>query len=234
MEPLKEFFHDKDVQSVLDIGTGTGDFLHVLTTVFPGAAITGVDPDSNSMEEAARKFPEVTFQKMGAEKLLFKANTFDVAGISMALHHLPKIQKSLKEIKRVVKPGGWIIVSELVSDNLNPAQEVHKMIHHFRSRIDRILGVSHRETFKKAEIIQMIKDAGISIQFYFDYNQSENPAESKGDIEEKVEKMTQLLEKIKGQPEYDLLQPQISEIKEKALQYGFQLATRVVIVGRNY
>lgn len=234
MEPLKDFFHDKDVQYVLDIGTGTGDFLQVLTAVFPGAVITGVDPDSISLGEAARKFPEVTFQKMGAEKLLFKANTFDVAGISMALHHLPKIQKSLKEIKRVVKPGGWIIVSELFSDNLNPAQEVHKFFHHFRSRIDRVLGVCHRETFKKAEIIQMIKDAGIPIQFYFDYNHEINIADHKGNIEEKVEKMKQMLEKIKGFPEYDLMKPQIDEFRKNAFIHGFQPATRVVIIGRNY
>lgn len=232
MEQLKDFFHDKNVKSILDVGTGTGDFLKVLTEDFPGAAIVGVDPDSKSMEEAAKKFPGITFQKMGAEKLLFKANSFDVVSISMALHHLPKIQKSLKEIKRVVKPGGWIIVSELFSDNLNPAQEAHKMYHHFRSSIDRLLGMCHRETFKKAEIIQMVKDAGILIQFYFEHTPNLNMIENKTDLKMWVEKMKQNLERISGLPDYEILKPKIMEFRENAAAHGFQPATRVVIVGK--
>jgi ubiquinone/menaquinone biosynthesis C-methylase UbiE len=232
MEQLKDFFHDKNVKSILDVGTGTGDFLKVLTEDFPGAAIVGVDPDSKSLEEAAKKFPEITFQKMGAEKLLFKANSFDVVSISMALHHLPKIQKSLKEIKRVVKPGGWIIVNELFSDNLNPAQEVQKMFHHFRSRVDRLLGICHRETFKKAEIIQMVKDAGIPIQFYFEHTPNVNMIENKTDLEMWVEKMKQNLERISGLPDYEILKLQIIEFRENAAAHGFQPATRVVIVGK--
>ncbi len=232
MEQLKDFFHDKNVKSILDVGTGTGDFLKVLTEDFPGAAIVGVDPDSKSLEEAAKKFPEITFQKMGAEKLLFKANSFDVVSISMALHHLPKIQKSLKEIKRVVKPGGWIIVNELFSDNLNPAQEVQKMFHHFRSRVDRLLGICHRETFKKAEIIQMVKDAGIPIQFYFEHTPNVNMIENKTDLEMWVEKMKQNLDRINGLPDYEILKPQIMEFRENAAAHGFQPATRVVIVGK--
>jgi 2-polyprenyl-3-methyl-5-hydroxy-6-metoxy-1,4-benzoquinol methylase len=232
MEQLKDFFHDKNVKSILDVGTGTGDFLKVLTEDFPSAAIVGVDPDSKSLEEAAKKFPEITFQKMGAEKLLFKANSFDVVSISMALHHLPKIQKSLKEIKRVVKPGGWIIVNELFSDNLNPAQEVQKMFHHFRSRVDRILGICHRETFKKAEIIQMVKDAGIPIQFYFEHTPNVNMIENKTDLEMWVEKIKQNLERISGLPDYEILKPKIIEFRENAAAHGFQPATRVVIVGK--
>jgi ubiquinone/menaquinone biosynthesis C-methylase UbiE len=150
----------------------------------------------------------------------------------MALHHLPKIQKSLKEIKRVVKPGGWIIVNELFSDNLNPAQEVQKMFHHFRSRVDRILGICHRETFKKAEIIQMVKDAGIPIQFYFEHTPNVNMIENKTDLEMWVEKIKQNLERISGLPDYEILKPKIIEFRENAAAHGFQPATRVVIVGK--
>src|SRR5690606_33972620 len=137
MKQLKDFFADKTVSKILDTGTGTGDFIEVLKEVFPKAKITGIDPNTESLQEAAIKYPELTLAEMNAEKLEFTDNSFDLASISMALHHLPDIQKALKEMQRVVKPRGWIIVNELFSDNLNQAEEVHKMFHHFRSKIDR-------------------------------------------------------------------------------------------------
>lgn len=232
MEKLLNFFQGKEVTSILDVGTGSGDFVGVLKDVFPEARITGVDPDGESLQEATKKYPEVSFVEMRAERLEFADNTFDLASISMALHHLPDIQTSLKEMQRVVKCGGWIIVNELFSDNLNPAQEVHKMFHHFRSKIDRLTGINHNETFEKEQIIQMVKEAGIQIQFYFENNQETNLIEKEGELEIRLEKMVQHLEKIKGLPEFEIFKPQIELFRERALKHGFQPATRIVVVGK--
>ena len=169
---------------------------------------------------------------MSAEKLDFADNTFDLASISMALHHLPDIQTSLMEMQRVVKCGGWIIVNELFSDNLSPAQEVHKMFHHFRSKIDRLIGVNHNETFEKEQILHMVKSAGIQVQFYFETMQETNLIEKEGELETMLQKMKQHLEKIKGLTEYEIFKPQIDVFRESALQNGFQPATRVVVVGK--
>jgi ubiquinone/menaquinone biosynthesis C-methylase UbiE len=232
MEKLLNFFQGKEVTSILDVGTGSGDFVGVLLDVFPEARIIGVDPDGESLQEATKKYPEVSFVEMRAERLEFADNTFDLASISMALHHLPDIQTSLKEMQRVVKCGGWIIVNELFSDNLNPAQEVHKMFHHFRSKIDRLTGINHNETFEKEQIIQMVKEAGIQIQFYFENNQETNLFEKEGELEIRLEKMEQHLEKIKGLPEFEIIKPQIEVFRERALKHGFQPATRIVVVGK--
>jgi 2-polyprenyl-3-methyl-5-hydroxy-6-metoxy-1,4-benzoquinol methylase len=150
----------------------------------------------------------------------------------MALHHLSKVKKGLKELKRVVKPEGWIIINELFSDNLNPAQEVHKMFHHFRSTIDRLTGINHRETFRKEEIIQIIRQAGISIQFFFEHKRDVNLVGGEGELEKRVEKLKVAIEKIKGRPEYEELLPQIDGFRKKAMEHGFQPATNVVVVGR--
>ena len=149
MEPLTNYFKDIVVNNVLDVGSGCGGFIPVIKQTFPDAKITGTDPDIRSLETARQKFPEVNFLEMEAEKLQFEDNYFDVAAISMALHHLPGVKKGLKEMRRVVKPEGWIIINELISNNLNPAQEVHKMYHHFRSRIDRLTGIYHRKVSPK-------------------------------------------------------------------------------------
>lgn len=232
MEPLINYFKDIETHHILDVGTGKGSFVRVLQKIFPGVKITGIDPDPDSLADARKNYPEVTFREMKAENLQFDDNTFDVASISMALHHLPKIKKGLKEIKRVVKPNGFIIISETISNQLNPAQEVHKMYHHFRSRIDRILGKFHRKTFTKDAILQMLKRAELSVQFYFEQRKNVNLVEDEADLELRVEKMKQMLEKIKGRPEYEILQPQVKEFKVKAMEHGFQPATNLVIVVR--
>jgi ubiquinone/menaquinone biosynthesis C-methylase UbiE len=232
MEPLVNYFKDIEIRNVLDVGTGNGAFIHVLKKTFSYAEITGVDPNLKSLEAARERYPEITFRQMTAEKLDLEDNVFDVVSISMALHHLPKVKKGLREIKRVVKPNGYIIINENISDNLNPAQEVHKMYHHFRSRIDRLTGKFHRKTFTKDTILQMLKVAELPVQFFFEQRRNINLVESEADLELRVDKMKSMLEKIKGRPEYEILQPQIEEFRNKALKHGFQAATNLVIVIR--
>ena len=229
---MTNYFAQKRVNKVLDIGTGKGEFIAVLNRVFPNAKIIGVDPGLDSLIEAKHSYPEIQFREMVAENLHFKDNSFDVVSISMALHHLPAIEKSFSEIKRVVKPGGWIIVNELFSDNLNEAQEVHKMYHHFRSAIDRILGNSHNETFKKEEILGIIRNSGVRVLFYFENHKTENLIKSEKDLNERVKKMELMLYKIQGRPEYVKLVSKIDEFKEKASKSGLQMATRVIVVGQ--
>lgn len=232
MNQLIDFFRDKDVNKVLDVGTGTGDFIKVLKQVFPDASIEGVDPNSESLEQARKIYPNYTFLEMVAENLQYEDESFDVASISMALHHLPKINRGLKELKRVVRYEGWLIINELFSDNLNPAQEVHKMYHHFRSRIDRLTGINHRETFRKDEILQMVKTAGISVQFHFEDTKEGDLIEDNDQLELRIDKMKQMLVKIENFPEYTEMKAQIEEFRAKAVEFGFQPATRLVIVGK--
>ena len=231
MKQLTDFFQDKKVNKVLDVGTGSGSFLVFLKSTFPDTEITGIDPDEKSLNEAAAKFPDFQFKKMSAENIDLPDNYFDIATISMALHHLPNIKKSLAEMQRVVKPGGWIIVNELFSNNLNSAQEVHKLYHHFISQIHRILGESHNETFKKEEIIKAVEDSGIDIQFHFEFTKDVNPNLNSEELESRVEKMIVLLKSVKEHSKHNLLKPQIEEFQEKAGKFGFQSATRVVILG---
>ncbi|WP_297088704.1 class I SAM-dependent methyltransferase [uncultured Draconibacterium sp.] len=232
MEQLQHFFTNKPVRTLLDIGTGTGNFIAVLKKVFDKhVQILGVDPDEASLEEAAKIYPEATFKSMTGEKLDFADSTFDVASISMALHHLPNIQLTLKEMQRVVKPHGWIIVNELFSDNLNAAQEVHKKMHHFRSSIDRMNGVCHNETFTRKEIMEQIEASGLTISIAFDHDielKSPSPAE----ISTRMQKLTEMLEQSSSHPDYEKMKIQLPEIELSLKKHGFQMATRVVVVSQ--
>jgi ubiquinone/menaquinone biosynthesis C-methylase UbiE len=232
MERLNEYFTQKRVNKILDIGTGTGEFIFVLKDIFPDAEIIGIDPYVDSLKDADEKFPDVQFKEMAAENLHFDDNRFDLVSMSMALHHLPEVERSFSEMQRVVKPQGWIIINELFSDNLSKAQEVHKMYHHFRSRIDRILGRSHNKAFRKNEILHFVERSGIKILFHFEHHKNENLIKSEADLIMRVEKMKQMLDEIKNYPEYDELKPQIADFIKRTSEFGFEMATRVVIVGQ--
>ncbi len=232
MEPLTNYFKDRQISNILDVGTGKGGFIPVLQQAFPDAQITGVDTDCQSLEIARQEFPQFIFKEMQAEKLLFGDNTFDIVSISMALHHLPKVKRGLTEMKRVVKEEGWIIINEMISNRLNSAQEVHKMYHHFRSRIDRMIGSYHRKSFTKEAILQLLKEADINIQFFFEHKKRINLVEDISELEKKVCRMQEMLELIKGRKEYELMKPEIEKFRDSALKYGFQPATNLVVVGR--
>lgn len=232
MEPLTHFFSDKKIENILDVGTGKGAFIRILQDTFRDAEITGVDPDEEALKTAREAFPNLIFKQMAAEKLQFEDDTFDLASLSMALHHLRKINRGLWEMKRVVKPGGWIILNELISDNLSPAQQVHKLYHHFRSKIDRMTGICHRETFSKDAILQMLKMADIPVQFFFENRQNTNLITDKTELESRVQVLEDALERINEREEYETMKPLLEEFREKAMKHGFQMATKLVIVGR--
>jgi len=232
MKELTDFFKDKKVNKVLDVGTGTGDFISVLKNLFSNSEIAGVDPDRESLQKAKQNYPGIKFYESSAENLMFAYNTFDVVSISMALHHLKNVKRSLLEIKRVLKPGGWLIVAELCSNNLSGAQNVHKMDHHFKSKIDRLNGISHNETFKKEEILNQLSDVELKVLLDFEIKNDDKLINDPNEMEERAKKMIEFLERIKNQAEYETLKLRIEEFREKFTMYGFQPATRIVLVAQ--
>jgi len=232
MKQLIEFFRDKQyIETVLDVGTGPGNFIKVLKEVFPKAKVTGVDPNEESLASATEKFPEAIFQTMNGERLGFEDNTFDVASISMVLHHLSDVKQTLVEMKRVVKPSGWLIINELFGDKQNPAQEVHKQMHHFRSKIDRMNGIIHNPAFTRKQIVEQIEGAGLNIVLKFEFS---NPKKeiSEEDIAERKSKLWVALESVKDRKEYEELKAEIPAIEAALEQYGFEMSSRLVCVAQ--
>jgi ubiquinone/menaquinone biosynthesis C-methylase UbiE len=233
MNQLIDFFKDKNTQKILDVASGTGQFIKTLSPVFPNAEFWGAEPDPMSMEKAKSLWQgkPVTFLQMKADSLLFSDGEFDVVTISNALHHLPNLEECFAEMKRVLKPGGYFIISELRSDNLNPAQENQKFYHHTKSFTDRKADVYHHETWTKAEILEMIKRFGIKAELVFDYFDGKNFITETETVDFWVEKFKSFVESLKGLPEYDDFLPKIEEFRERIKNHGMVHASNVVVVG---
>ena len=93
-------------------------------------------------------------------------------------------------------------------------------------------GEYHRITVTRDAILQLLKVAGLPVQFYFEQIKQVNLAEDETNLELRVEKMKQMLKKIEGHPEYGNYHSQIEEFRMRAIRFGMQPVTNLVVVAR--
>jgi len=89
---------------ILDIGAGTGDFLSIAKK--DGWQTTGVEPSTKAKSIAINK--GVSFVEFTTE---LENNSFDVISMWHVLEHVPDLDKQIKELKRLLKPTGTLIVA---------------------------------------------------------------------------------------------------------------------------
>ncbi|MGB6974097.1 MAG: class I SAM-dependent methyltransferase [Terracidiphilus sp.] len=104
--------------TVLEIGCGRGAGIEVILRQFEAAHVCGIDLDPLQVERARKrlqgKYPGlVTLMQGDAEQLPFANASFDAVFDFGALHHVPDWQKSIAEIRRVLKPGGTFFFEEV-------------------------------------------------------------------------------------------------------------------------
>ena len=90
--------------NLLDIGAGTGDFL--LTAKQNGWNTIGVEPSEKAKGIAVGK--GIQFSDSTEE---LESNSFDVITMWHVLEHVPNLEIQIKELKRLVKPNGTIIIA---------------------------------------------------------------------------------------------------------------------------
>jgi SAM-dependent methyltransferase len=93
---------------VVDLGCRMGD----LTALFAdGNEVVGVDVDAGALEVCRDRLGIRTVLHDLSRRLPFEDSEFDVAVLSEVLEHLPYPQLTLKEIRRVLRPGGTLVGS---------------------------------------------------------------------------------------------------------------------------
>jgi ubiquinone/menaquinone biosynthesis C-methylase UbiE len=101
----------------LDVGTGTGVVALRAARIVRNGKVCGVDLSERMLSTARTRAEqlgfaeEVEFRQMDAEELQFADSTFDAVVSLFALLHFPDPLKALREIYRVIKPGGRLVVA---------------------------------------------------------------------------------------------------------------------------
>lgn len=106
--------------AVLDVATGTGDLALALARKLPEARICGVDLSAEMLKVAAEKlagkgFPQIELSQGDAEHLGFADETFDAVTVAFGVRNFEDIPAGLREMHRVLRPGGIVAVLELAT-----------------------------------------------------------------------------------------------------------------------
>ncbi len=104
---------------VLDVATGTGDLAIDIARARPGATVFGLDPSERMLAIAERKIAKrdladrVSLVVGDAQQLPYQSCEMDAATIAFGIRNVPDRLAGLRELARVVRPGGRIAVLEL-------------------------------------------------------------------------------------------------------------------------
>ena len=100
-----------DGMKVLECGSGPGYVMEKIISTFPNTHVTGVETDPYLVETAKKRFNEKAVDRYEVVQqsimdIEFPDNSFDFAVTRLVLEHLPDPIGAIKEVYRVLKPGG--------------------------------------------------------------------------------------------------------------------------------
>ncbi len=139
---------------ILDVGCGDGFIGRILMD--NGNDVVGVEIHDEPIREARKKGMKVI--KARAQKLPFKSNTFEIVVMAEVIEHFLETEAALAEVRRVLKPGGRVIIT-----TPNFAS--------FRDRILVLFGKlqafsqhkDHVKFFNKERLIKVLDDCGFEV-----------------------------------------------------------------------
>jgi SAM-dependent methyltransferase len=95
-------------QRVLDVGCGPGAFTAELVKRLGDDSVVAVDPSEPFVEAVRRRHPRVEVHRADAERLPLPNDIFDAALAQLVVHFMTDPVAGLREMSRVVKPGGIV------------------------------------------------------------------------------------------------------------------------------
>ncbi|MCR5269622.1 bifunctional demethylmenaquinone methyltransferase/2-methoxy-6-polyprenyl-1,4-benzoquinol methylase UbiE [Xylanibacter brevis] len=123
-------------QSILDIATGTGDFAILSALMLKPAKLIGTDISEGMMKIGKEKVERmglsqiISFEKEDCLHLSYEDNSFDAVTAAFGIRNFADLDKGLKEMCRVLKPGGHLCIVELTTPVSFPMKQLFHIYSH--------------------------------------------------------------------------------------------------------
>lgn len=121
---------------ILDIATGTGDFAILAARMLTPEKLVGADISEGMMDIGRQKVKRarleqiISFEKEDCLQLSYPENSFDAVTAAFGIRNFPDLDRGLKEIFRVLKPGGHLSIVELTAPVVFPMKQLFKVYSH--------------------------------------------------------------------------------------------------------
>jgi demethylmenaquinone methyltransferase/2-methoxy-6-polyprenyl-1,4-benzoquinol methylase len=121
---------------ILDVATGTGDFA-IETLKLSPTQVIGIDISEGMLEVGrqkmkARGYDQIIDMRLAdSENLPFEENKFDAVIVAFGVRNFENLERGLAEMKRVLKPGGRMIVLEFSKPRVFPFKQLYNFYFKF-------------------------------------------------------------------------------------------------------
>ena len=118
--------------NILDVATGTADFA-ISAAKYTNAKITGIDISDKMLEIGKKKIKDreleerIKLQIADSEELPYQQDEFDAISVGFGVRNFENIDKGLKEIYRVLKPKGTVVILEPSIPKKTPFKQIYKI-----------------------------------------------------------------------------------------------------------
>ena len=161
LERILKFCRDKIQGRVLDVGCGDGFFTAQILKRFNLKNIYGLDISQKAVDFARFKHPEIKFQQSALNHIPEETNSIDSITMIEVIEHLVDIEGTLKELFRVMKPGGILLIA---TTDFNWLKQVIIAIFFFEKYF--YPTNPHIRFFKKSTLADILSKNGFSIIKY--------------------------------------------------------------------
>lgn len=153
-------------ETALDLCCGTCDWTIALANASVTGKVVGLDFSQNMLDVGAVKVEslglnkQITLIQGNAMSLPFEDNSFDYVTIGFGLRNVPDYLQVLKEMRRVVKPGGKIVCLEVSKPNWQPFKAMYNLyFQHILPMIGKLVAKRFEEYKWLPESLKMFPDA---------------------------------------------------------------------------
>lgn len=146
-------------QNCLDVGCASGYMVSEIYKVFPQAKYFGIDIYDKAIEYAKKSFPHIKFTVASASKLPFNSNHFDLILFYETIEHVEDPKECLREIKRVLKKDGSLILT------MDSGSLLFRLVWFvWENTKGKIWKGAHLHPFHHRQLEQIIEDADFKIR----------------------------------------------------------------------